>query len=173
MKWKGYTLEKVKCSFLDQFRGRCWLPESNSLSGVLLSVVTFLMLIVQVLGCNYTNYQEESFNQRPLDSSTDCQTSLTGNDITCHLRSFGCFSEEYSSRRAICSLPAWSPGGWLPATGAQLRGFFFLFFTVLFVSTSMMNIPDRTYLQLLRKSSVCVFWHPQLHIYHRRHWFTE
>ena len=41
------------------------------------------MLVVQALGCNYNNYQDESFNQQPLDSS--CHLSLTGNDIAFQL----------------------------------------------------------------------------------------
>lgn len=46
-------------------------------------MITLLILILQALGGNYNNYQEESFNQRPLDSYTNCHTPLTGVTAAC------------------------------------------------------------------------------------------
>lgn len=129
-------------------------------------MITLLILLLQVLGGNYNNYQEESFNQRPLDSYTNCHTPLTGMTAAC-LSAPLAAPKRNMSPGVLFAAFLHSPCGRLPAVVVQLRGFL----TAGFVSTSMVSVLYGVLSSTAEKTiSICVF-EILNGAFHQRQWF--
>lgn len=130
------------------------------------------MLVVQALGCNYNNYQDESFNQRPLDSSTNCHPSLTGNDITFQLNHLAATRGSilpWQLFAALLSRLLWlAPSHW-----GSIVFFFFFFLYCIFCLNKHGEHPVQ--------HLICNCSEKQAHVsfdilncaYYKRQWFME